>query len=436
MQSLTPKQIVESLDRFIVGQNQAKCAVATALRNRWRRKYVPEDIRNEIVPHNILMIGPTGVGKTEIARRLAGLANAPFVKVEATKFTEVGYVGRDVDSIIRDLVDTAIALVKEKRLKEIQQKAAEAATIRLVNAIAGEGAAPETKQRFFEQFKEGLLDTKEVEVRIHDTASGTFPTIDIQGGPQMGIFNLNDLLSKALGGPKMKTVTLKVKEAYKILLKEESEKLVDESAVIKEAIELAENDGIVFIDEIDKICSRGVQGTRADISRDGVQRDLLPLLEGGSVSTKHGTIKTTHILFIASGAFHTAKPSDLLPELQGRLPVRVELSPLSEDDMLRILKEPQYSLPKQYVALLAVENVELKFTEDGLKEIAKIATNMNKDVEDIGARRLRTIIEKMLESINFTAPDIAPIKVVVNRKYVASHIASLTLTNDLNKFIL
>jgi len=437
MSSFTPKEIVAELDRFIVGQNDAKCAVATALRNRWRRKYVPEEMKNEIIPHNILMVGPTGVGKTEIARRLAKLANSPFIKVEATKFTEVGYVGRDVDSIIRDLVDTAITLVRERMLKNVQIKALETARTRLINVIVGESANDETKQKFLEKFQHGLLDKSEVEIKVHESTSQNLPTFDIPGFPggQMGVVNLSDVLGKALSPTKMKSVTLPVQEAYQVLIKEESEKLVDESDIIKQAIQTVENEGIVFIDEIDKISSRSQNG-KGDVSREGVQRDLLPLLEGSTVPTKYGTVKTDHILFIASGAFHISKPSDLLPELQGRLPVRVELNPLSEEDMLRILKEPEYSLPKQYRELLNVEGIELKFTEDGLKEIARIAIQINQDVENIGARRLHTIMEKLLEDISFTATDVAPAKVVVNKKYVLHHLASLTRINDLSKFIL
>ncbi len=435
---LTPKEIIAELDRFVVGQDNAKRAVAIALRNRWRRKHVPEYIRDEIVPHNILMVGPTGVGKTEIARRLAKLTSSPFIKVEATKFTEVGYVGRDVDSIIRDLIDMSINLVRESMRKEVKENATVAAEVKLIDALVGEKASEETKLKFYEKFKKGMMEEKEVEIKVLDNPSLGLPTFDIPGMPggQMGVLSLGDVIGKALGGQKTKDVKLKVKDAFQTLLREESDKLLDEEKVIRESIKLVENEGIVFIDEIDKIASRAANQGRGEVSREGVQRDLLPLLEGTVVSTKYGPVKTDHILFIASGAFHIAKPSDLLPELQGRLPIRVELNPLTEEDMVKILKDPAHSLPKQYKALLAVESVELDFTEEGLKEIAKVATEINKEVENIGARRLHTIMEKLLEGVSFSAPETPYIKVVIDRAYVIDNLTSLTKSSDLSKFIL
>jgi ATP-dependent HslUV protease ATP-binding subunit HslU len=438
MSALTPKEIISELDRYVVGQDDAKRAVAIALRNRWRRKHVLDKIRDEIIPHNILMVGPTGVGKTEIARRLAKLTNAPFIKVEATKFTEVGYVGRDVDSIIRDLLDVSINITRENMRQEVQEKATIAAEARVVEAMVGEGASEETKKKFYEKFKKGKMDESEVEIRVNDTSSAGLPTFDIPGmpGSQMGIMSVGDILGKALGGPKVKTMKCKVKEAYEALLKDESDKLLDEDKIIKTSIKLVENEGIVFIDEIDKIASRSSNYGRGEVSREGVQRDLLPLLEGSIITTKYGSIKTDHILFIASGAFHLAKPSDLLPELQGRLPIRVELHPLSEEDMVRILKDPEHSLPKQYRALLAVENVEVEFTEEGMREIAKVATEINKEVENIGARRLHTIMEKLLEGVSFSASETPYIKVKITREFVLDNLTALTRSNDLTKFIL
>lgn len=436
---LTPKEIVAELDRFVVGQKSAKQAVAIALRNRWRRKHVPLKLQDEICPHNILMIGPTGVGKTEIARRLAKLVKAPFIKVEATKFTEVGYVGRDVDSIIRDLVDYAIHIARERMHVEVEKLASAAASERIINALVGESATAETRKKFTQKFKAGQLDDKDIEINVAESSGASnnpFPMFDIPGVPggQMGVMNIGDMLTKALGSPKTKSAKLKVKDAYQVALREESDKLVDEDKLIREAINAVENDGIVFLDEIDKICSRG--DTRGEVSREGVQRDLLPLLEGTTVNTRYGTVKTDHILFIASGAFHIAKPADLLPELQGRLPIRVELNPLTEADMVRILMEPEHSLLKQYIALFAVEEVELDFRKEGIQEIAKIATEINKEVENIGARRLHTILEKLLEGVNFMASDIPNTKIKIDKKYVHVNLAEIMRKHDLSKFIL
>lgn len=437
MSELTPKQIVQELDRYVVGQTAAKRSVAIALRNRWRRKHVePKEMMEEIYPHNILMVGPTGVGKTEIARRLAKLVRAPFIKVEATKFTEVGYVGRDVESIIRDLIEVSIMMTREQMRSEVKINAEAAAKERIINALVGETSSEDTKNKFLTKLTKGELDDKEVEITVADTPPQQgVPMFDVPGG-QMGVLNLGDMLGKMMGGAKTKTVKLKVKEAYQIALKEESDKLVDEEKMIRQAVSAVENDGIVFIDEIDKIASRTENGGRGEVSREGVQRDLLPLLEGSTVGTKYGPIKTDHILYIASGAFHIAKPSDLLPELQGRLPIRVELSALSEDDLIKILKEPEHSLVKQYTALFKVEDVELNFTENGISEIAKIAAEINKEIENIGARRLHTILEKLLESINFTASDTPGVKIKIDKKYVRDNLAEITKVHDLSKFIL
>jgi ATP-dependent HslUV protease ATP-binding subunit HslU len=434
---MTPIEIVHELDKYVVGQNEAKRAVAIALRNRWRRKQVDAEIRDEIYPHNILMIGPTGVGKTEIARRLAKMLQAPFIKVEATKFTEIGYVGRDVDSIIRDLVDNAVNMTKEEFRNRVIADAQNAAENRIVEALVGENASDETKSKFLSRFRKGEMNDTEIEISITETAThNPTPLFDVPGG-QMGVLNIGEMLSKALGGGKTKTARMKVKDAYQAVLKEESDKLVDEEKVIRHAIHMVENDGIVFLDEIDKICTReGTGGSKGEVSREGVQRDLLPLIEGTSVTTKYGTIKTDHILFIASGAFHLSKPADLLPELQGRLPIRVELNSLNEADMARILKEPKHSLLKQYIALFNVENVEVKFTEGGIKEIARIATEINKEVENIGARRLHTILEKLLEGVSFSASDTPGISITVDEKYVKNNLSDIRRNHDLSKFIL
>ena len=437
---LTPKEIVEELNKFVVGQHDAKRAVAIALRNRWRRKHVEQDLQEEIYPHNILMVGPTGVGKTEIARRLAKLVKAPFIKVEATKFTEVGYVGRDVDSIVRDIVDISINLHKEALREEVEKEAISAAKARILDAVVGEGGSDETKLKFGKMLDEGALDDKDIEINIAEQQSqSNSPFFDIPGMPggQMGIVNIGDMLGKALGGQKTKLAKMRVKDAYKTVLREESDKLVDEEKLTRIAISSVENDGIVFLDEIDKICSRYSEGGgKGEVSREGVQRDLLPLLEGSTVSTKYGPVKTDHILFIASGAFHLAKPADLLPELQGRLPIRVELSALSEDDLYSILVEPKHSLVKQYVALFAVENVTLDFKDDGIRAIAKIAAEINREVENIGARRLHTMLEKLLESINFTASDTPGAKIKIDKAYVDTHLSEISRNANLANFIL
>lgn len=431
---LTPKQIVEELDRYIIGQKEAKKAVAIALRNRYRRKLVASPLREDITPKNILCIGPTGVGKTEIARRLAKLANAPFIKVEATKFTEVGYVGRDVESIIRDLMEVAIKEIKTAMKKTVEEKAKVTAKQKILKVLVGETATEETKDKFAQMLETGELDDKEIEIEIADNSSPT-SGFDFPGG-HIGMINISEMLGKAMGSEKTKKVHMTVSDALKALVEEESSKMIDEDKAVKQALKSVENDGIVFIDEIDKICTRNLKG--GDVSREGVQRDLLPLVEGTTVSTKYGLVNTDHILFIASGAFHIAKPSDLLPELQGRFPIRVQLKPLTEEDLLRILTEPESSLIKQYSALMAVENVNLKFSEDGTKQIAKIAHKINGEVENIGARRLHTMIEKILEDVSFEASEMKKgSNVEVNKKYVDDHLGEL-LTNktDLSKFIL
>ena len=436
MTSFSPREIVSELDRFIIGQKDAKRAVAVALRNRWRRQQLEGQMRDEVLPKNILMIGPTGVGKTEISRRLAKLAEAPFIKVEATKFTEVGYVGRDVEQIIRDLIENAILMLKEKRRKEVAAKAEIHAEDRVLDALVGDGAGDATRQKFRKMLREGDLAEKEIELEVADTQS-PFPQFDIPGmpGASMGMVNLGDMFGKAMGGRKVKK-RLKVSEAYEVLMAEEADKLVDEETVTRDATSLVENHGIVFLDEIDKICARqDVRG--GDVSRDGVQSDLLPLIEGTTVSTKYGAVKTDHILFIASGAFHIAKPSDLLPELQGRLPIRVELQPLTEEDFKRILTEPDYSLIRQYVALMGTEELTLEFTDDGINEIARISAHFNETVENIGARRLHTVLEKVLEEVSFTASDQSGGNITVDADFVRKNMGELAeKDNDLSKFIL
>ena len=436
MTSFSPREIVSELDRYIVGQGDAKRAVAIALRNRWRRQQLPDDLREEVQPKNILMIGPTGVGKTEIARRLARLAQAPFIKVEATKFTEVGYVGRDVEQIVRDLIEVAIHETRERLRKDVTAKADLAAEERVVTALVGENASNDTRQKFRKMLREGALDDKEIELELVDTSGAGLPTFDIPGmpGAQMGMLNLNDMFGKALGG-RTKSRRMTVLESHPILVAEESDKLLDEEMVVKDAIEAVEQNGIVFLDEIDKICARS-ERQGGDVSREGVQRDLLPLIEGTTVSTKHGTVKTDHILFIASGAFHIAKPSDLLPELQGRLPIRVELKALGVDDLKAILIEPEASLIKQYKALLGTEDVVLEFTDDGIAEIAAVAAEVNQSVENIGARRLQTILERLLDDISFTAADRGGETVTIDASTVRKNVGDLAKDADLSKFIL
>jgi ATP-dependent HslUV protease ATP-binding subunit HslU len=435
MTNFSPREIVSELDRYIIGQNDAKRAVAIALRNRWRRQQLDEEMREEVLPKNILMIGPTGVGKTEISRRLAKLANAPFLKVEATKFTEVGYVGRDVDQIIRDLMEIAVGLVRETKRKEVQANAHLLAEERVISALVGENASPSTRESFRKRLRSGELDEKEIEIEIADSGSG-FPSFEIPGmpGSQIGMINLNEMLGKALGGRTKKRKTT-VRDSYALLVNEESDKLLDNDQLIHEAIEAVENNGIVFIDEIDKICARS-ERMGADVSREGVQRDLLPLIEGTTVGTKYGPVKTDHVLFIASGAFHVAKPSDLLPEMQGRLPIRVELNALTREDFRRILREPETSLIKQYIALMKTEGLELEFTEDAIDAIADIAVQVNESVENIGARRLSTVMERVLDEISFTASDRANTQFKIDDAYVREHIGDLANNADLSKFIL
>ena len=434
--SFTPREIVSELDRFIVGQNDAKRAVAIALRNRWRRQQLDEAMREEVLPKNILMIGPTGVGKTEIARRLAKLAQAPFVKVEATKFTEVGYVGRDVEQMIRDLVDLAIHMVRERLRKDVVAKAELNAEERVLDALVGEGASEDTRAKFRKMLREGTLAEKEIEVQVSDSGGSGMPTFDIPGmpGSQMGMINLGEMMGKAFG-QNTKPRKLPVSESYDLLMADESDKLLDEDKIVREAIDVVENNGIVFIDEIDKITARS-ERTGGDVSREGVQRDLLPLIEGTTVSTKHGPVKTDHILFIGSGAFHLSKPSDMLPELQGRLPIRVELKALTRDDLVRILTEPEASLIKQYVALMGVEDLTLEFRDEAIDQIADLAAEINQGVENIGARRLHTVLEKLLEDISFSASERSGESIVIDAQMVRDSLSDLAQNADLSKFIL
>lgn len=436
MTTFSPREIVSELDRYIIGQCEAKKAVAVALRNRWRRMQLPEQLKEEIVPKNILMVGPTGVGKTEISRRLAKLAKAPFIKVEATKFTEIGYVGRDVESIIRDLVEIALHNERDKQRKMMVVKAEAAAEERVLAALVGENASEETKQKFRKLLRENELNDREIEIKVLDNANPSMPTIDIPGmpGASMGMISLGDILGKPFGD-KFKTRKMKIGDAYKVLIDEESDKLIDNEAITQEAIKAVENDGIVFIDEIDKITGKD-ERRGGDVSREGVQRDLLPLIEGTTVSTKYGMVKTDHILFICSGAFHLAKPSDLLPELQGRLPIRVELKALNHEDFVRILTEPEANLIEQYVALLKTENVDLTFEKEAIDKIADVAVQINENVENIGARRLHTVLEILLEDISFNASDCSGQKVVITSEMVSEKLSKYTEASDLSKFIL
>ncbi len=436
MTEFSPREIVSELDRFIVGQNDAKRAVAIALRNRWRRRQLPDDLREEVLPKNILMIGPTGVGKTEIARRLARLAQAPFIKIEATKFTEVGYVGRDVESIVRDLVELSLNMTRERMRAEVAARAEGMAEERVLDALVGDSASAETRQKFRKMLREGDLAEREIEVDVAETGGAGLPTFDIPGmpGAQVGMINLNEMLGKALGG-RTKPRKMSVAESYEVLMAEESDKLLDEDRVTRSALDAVEQDGIVFLDEIDKICAHSTR-LGAEVSREGVQRDLLPLIEGTVVATKHGQVRTDHILFIASGAFHLAKPADLLPELQGRLPIRVELKSLDRDDLKRILTEPENSLIRQYKELLATEGVTLDFTEDGIDAIATLAADVNSGVENIGARRLYTVMERMLEEIIFTDPYQTDTTLVIYERFVEDNIGDLVRNADLSKFIL
>jgi len=434
--ALSPREIVSELDRYVIGQKEAKKAVAVALRNRWRRQALNDQMRDEVLPKNILMIGPTGVGKTEISRRLSKLAEAPFIKVEATRFTEVGYVGRDVEQIIRDLIEIAIAMEREKKRKEVNAKAQLLAEEKVLDALVGKKATVATRESFRKRLRNGDLDENDIEIEVNDNQS-TLPSFEIPGmpGANVGMVNIGDIFGKSMGNKKTKKRKMKVKESHNILVAQESDKMIEEDKIVKEAKKTTEENGIVFLDEIDKVSARSDR-VGGDVSREGVQRDLLPLIEGTTVSTKHGPIKTDHILFIASGAFQLAKPSDLLPELQGRLPIRVELSALNEDDFKRILKEPDNSLNKQYKALLKTEDVDLEFTEDGIDMLAKISAEVNSSVENIGARRLHTIIEKVLDEISFTASDKAGEKIVIDKAYVKDNLGNLVKDTDLSKFIL
>ncbi|ODS01183.1 ATP-dependent protease [Methyloceanibacter methanicus] len=435
MTAFSPREIVSELDRHIVGQNDAKRAVAIALRNRWRRQQLDEDMREEVLPKNILMIGPTGVGKTEISRRLAKLAGAPFIKIEATKFTEVGYVGRDVEQIVRDLIEAGIGLVRDAKRKEVAAKAQINAEERVIDALVGAGASSSTRDVFRRKLRANELNDKEIEIQVADTGGG-MPSFEIPGmpGSQVGMINLSDMLGKAFG-QRTKSRTVTVQDSFEILMAEESDKLIDDDMMVQEAIRNVENNGIVFLDEIDKICARSDRAG-ADVSREGVQRDLLPLIEGTTVGTKYGPVKTDHILFIASGAFHIAKPSDLLPELQGRLPIRVELRALTREDFRRILTEPKACLINQYVALMKTEGVALDFTEDAIDAIADIAVEVNTSVENIGARRLMTVMERILDDVSFNAADLDGDTITIDAAYVREHIGDLAKNADLSKFIL
>ncbi|MEX0954747.1 MAG: ATP-dependent protease ATPase subunit HslU [Rhizobiaceae bacterium] len=436
MTTFSPREIVSELDRYIIGQKDAKRAVAIALRNRWRRQQLEGAMREEVMPKNILMIGPTGVGKTEISRRLARLAGAPFIKVEATKFTEVGYVGRDVEQIIRDLVEVAIGLVREKMREDVKARAHMNAEERVLDALVGKTASPATRESFRRKLRDNELDDSEIEIEVADSGGG-MPNFEVPGmpGANIGVLNINDMLQKAMGGQRTKTRKTSVKESYAMLIDDESDKLLDEDAVVQQALSNAENDGIVFLDEIDKIAARD-GGMGAGVSREGVQRDLLPLVEGTTVATKYGQIKTDHILFIASGAFHVSKPSDLLPELQGRLPIRVELRALEKDDFRRILTETEASLIKQYVALMQTEGLTLNFTDDAIEALAGIAVDLNASLENIGARRLQTVMERVLDDISFNAPDSSEKEFQIDAEYVNKNVGDLAKNTDLSRFIL